>query len=556
MTEAKAPTLPALSRRRMLQTGLTAPLLPALGCAAGAGEGGGPAAGPFQPDWQSLIDGYQTPEWFRDAKLGIWAHWGPQCVPERGDWYGRQMYIQGNPFYDHHVRTYGHPSEVGFMEIMNQWRADAWDPDGLLDLYQAAGAKYVVAMAQHHDNLDLFDSSHPWNSLRVGPKRDIVGTWEKLVRARGLRFGVSNHGAHAWHWWQTAYGYDAEGPLAGRRYDAARLTKADGVGQWWEGLDPQELYTGPTFAPPDGITSIEAMNAWHDARDGQWIETPPENNPAFVRSWVRRQRELVDRYRPDMVYFDNYGLPLGQHGLDATAHYYNASLGWRGELPVVNGKRLTPEQRRGIVETFERGFTDALMPEPWQTDTCIGDWHYNRARYVDHSYVPAKAVVQRLCDVVAKNGNLLLNIPMRGDGSIDNDERTILAEMAAWIAVNGEAIFGSRPWTRYGEGPTAVVAGMQNEGGAHPWTAQDIRFTTRGGTLYALVLDWPDDGLVRIRSLGREALDGRAVDRVEMVGADRPLAFRQGDDALTFTLPDQRPTAFVPAFRIRGAGLV
>lgn len=554
MSKAKEPPMPSMSRRRMLQAGLTAPLLPTLqGCATAPASA---AAGPFQPNWESLIDGYQTPEWFRDAKLGIWAHWGPQCVPERGDWYGRQMYIQGNPFYDHHVRTYGHPSEVGFMEIMNQWRADAWDPDGLLDLYQAAGAKYVVAMAQHHDNLDLFDSSHPWNSLRVGPKRDIVGTWEKLVRARGLRFGVSNHGAHAWHWWQTAYGYDAEGPLAGRRYDAARLTKTDGVGKWWEGLDPQQLYTGPTFAPPDGLTSIEAMNAWHDARDGQWIETPPENNPAFVRSWVTRQRELVDRYRPDMVYFDNYGLPLGQHGLDATAHYYNASLGWRGELPVVNGKRLTPEQRRGIVETFERGFTDALMSEPWQTDTCIGDWHYNRARYVDHSYVPAKAVVQRLCDVVAKNGNLLLNIPMRGDGSIDSDERTILAGMAAWIAVNGEAIFGSRPWTRYGEGPTAVVTGMQNEGGARPWTAQDIRFTTRAGTLYALALDWPDDGVVCIRSLGRGALGGRTVERVEMVGADAPLAFRQSDDELILTLPDQRPTAFVPAFRIRGANLV
>ena len=545
--------MPDLSRRRMLQAGLTAPLLPALpGCASTNGAG----AGPFQPSWESLIAGYRTPDWFRDAKLGIWAHWGPQCQPERGDWYGRQMYIQGNPYYEHHARTYGHPSEVGFMEIMNRWKADAWDPDGLLDLYQAAGAKYVVAMAQHHDNLDLFESSHPWNSLRVGPKRDIVGTWERLVRARGLRFGVSNHGAHAWHWWQTAYGYDAEGPLAGRRYDAARLTKADGVGKWWEGLDPQELYTGPTFAPPDGITSIEAMNAWHDARDGQWLETVPENNPAFVRSWVTRQRELVDRYRPDMVYFDNYGLPLGQHGLDATAHYYNASLGWRGELPVVNGKRLSPEQRRGVVETFERGFTDALMPEPWQTDTCIGDWHYNRARFIDHSYVPAKAVVQRLCDVVAKNGNLLLNIPMRGDGSIDSDERAILADMAAWIAVNGEAIFASRPWSVYGEGPTQVITGMQNEGGARPWTAQDIRFTTRAGTLYALPLDWPDNGVVRIRALGRAALGGRAVERVEMLGGDAPLTFRQTDDDLTITLPGQPATAFVPAFRIRGAGLV
>ena len=540
------------TRRNLLKAGLAASALPVAACATLPGG----ASGPFRPTWDSLIDGYAAPDWFRDAKLGIWAHWGPQCVPEFGDWYGRQMYIQGNPFYDHHLAHYGHPSETGFLNIIGQWKAEAWRPEELLDLYQAAGARYVVAMAQHHDNLDLFDSQHhPWNSARVGPGRDIVGTWERLVRERGLRFGVSNHGAHAWHWWQTAYGYDAEGPKAGRRYDAATLTRADGAGTWWEGLDPQELYTGPTFAPPNGITSIAEMNAWHDARDGQWIETPPENNPAFVRSWVARQKNVVDRYKPDLVYFDNYGLPLGQHGLDATAYYYNASLSWRGELPVVNGKRLEPEKRRGIVETFERGFTDHLMPEPWQTDTCIGDWHYNRSRFEHHSYVPAKSVVQRLCDVVSKNGNLLLNIPMRGDGSIDADERAILGDLAAWVRVNGEAIFESRPWRLYGEGPTEVVAGMHGEGGARPWTARDIRFTTRAGTLYAIALDWPEDGKLVIRSLGRQALDGRAVERVELLGGDA-LPFRQTVDGLEIDLPAHRPVAFAPAFRIRGSGLV
>jgi alpha-L-fucosidase len=540
------------TRRNLLKAGLAASALPVAGCAT---TGGAAGPGPFQPTWDSLIAGYSTPDWFRDAKLGLWAHWGPQCVPEFGDWYGRQMYIQGNPFYDHHLAHYGHPSETGFLNIIGQWKAEAWRPEELLDLFQAAGARYVVAMAQHHDNLDLFDSRHhPWNSTRVGPGKDIVGTWERLVRQRGLRFGVSNHGAHAWHWWQTAYGYDAEGPKAGRRYDAATLTRADGANTWWDGLDPQELYTGPTFAPPNGIGSIAEMNAWHDERDGQWIETPPENNPAFVRSWVARQRDLVDRYKPDLVYFDNYGLPLGQHGLDATAYLYNASLAWRGELPVVNGKRLEPRQRRGIVETVERGFNDALMPEPWQTDTCIGDWHYNRSRFTNHSYVPAKSVVQRLCDVVSKNGNLLLSIPMRGDGSIDADERAILGDLAAWVRVNGEAIFESRPWRIYGEDPTAVAAGMHGEGGARPWTAGDIRFTTRAGILYALALDWPEDGKVRVRSLGRQALEGRTVERVELVGGGA-LPFSQTADGLVIDLPVDRPVAFVPAFRIRGAGL-
>ena len=552
----KEPTMPKVSRRRMLQAGMTAPLLPALqGCATSSADGGR-AGGLFQPNWESLIEGYRTPDWFRDAKFGIWSHLGPQCVPEFGDWYGRLMYVQGDPFYEHHVATYGHPSRTGFLDLIEKFTLENWDPEALLDLYQAAGARYFMALAVHHDNLDLFDSAHhPWKSTVVGPRRDVVGEWEKATRARDMRFGVSNHGAHAWHWWGTAYGYDAEGPMKGRRYDAAWLTKAHGVGKWWEGLDPQDLYTGPHFVPPDGLNSIAEMNAWHEANDGEWIETPPPNDPHFTALWAARQRDLVDRYKPDMVYFDNYGLPLGQTGLDATAYYYNASMRWRGELPVVNGKRLPVEQRRGITDTVERGFSDELRVEPWQTDTCIGDWHYNRRRFEDHSYVPAKNVIQRLCDVVSKNGNLLLNIPVRADGTIDADERGILAEIGAWTGVNGEAIFGSRPWTRYGDGPTVVSGGMHGEAGARPWTAQDIRFTIRQGVLYAIALDWPGDGVVRVRSLGRRALDGRAVERVEMLGGDAPLTFRQTDDELAITLPDRRATAFVPAFRIRGANL-
>ena len=536
-----------LSRRGLIGAGAALPALSA--CASMPAQG----AGPFQPNWESLIAGYKTPDWFRDAKFGIWSHWGPQCVPEFGDWYGRQMYIQGNPFYDHHVATYGHPSRFGFMEFIDQWKADQWDPEGLLDLYQAAGARYIMSMANHHDNLDLFDSAHHrWNVMRVGPKRDIVGTWEKAVRARGLRFGVSNHAAHAWHWWQTAYGYDPEGPLKGVRYDAARLTRADGVGTWWEGLDPQELYTGPTFAPPQGIDTIAEMNAWHDARDGQWIEEAPAQNPAFVRSWVARQRDLITKYRPDMVYFDNYGLPLGRHGLEAAAEYYNASLEWRGELPVVNGKRLDERQRRGITETVERGFSDSLKPEPWQTDTCIGDWHYNRARFTSHSYVPAHGVIQRLVDVVSKNGNLLLNIPQRGDGSIDADERGILADIAAWMKVNGEAIFETRPWRIYGEGPTEVQAGMHGEANARAWTSRDIRFTTRGEALYAFALDWPEDGRMVIRALGSQAV-GR-VERVELLGGGA-LPFRRTDDALVIDLPTERPVVVAPSVRLSGSGL-
>jgi alpha-L-fucosidase len=530
----------AISRRRLVQT------------AAASLAAAGPARGrDRRADWELLAARKRTPDWFRDAKLGIWAHWGPQCVPEFGDWYGRLMYVQGNPFYEHHVSTYGHPSRFGFMELINRWRAEHWDPEGLLDLYQGAGAKYFVALANHHDNFDTFASSHhDWNALNVGPRRDIIGTWAAAVRGRGLPFGVSNHSSHAWHWWQTAYGYDAEGPLAGERYDAWRLRKQDGAGKWWAGLDPQKLYTGPHMAPPDGLKSIGAMNAWHDAHDGAWIEDPPPHDPAFVQGWSLRCRELIDRYRPDLIYFDDTGLPLGQAGIDMAAYYYEASDRWSGGMRqgVATGKKLNALQRRGITEDVERGFSDTLRPEPWQTDTCIGDWHYNRGRFENHYYVPAKAVIQRLADVVSKNGNLLLSIPLRGDGTIDADEQAILLDMAAWMKVNGEAIFATRPWRIYGEGPTRPPAGSQNEQSARPFTAQDIRFTTKGRELYALAMEWPADGVLNIR-----ALANAPVERVELLGFGQ-VAFEKGPDALAIRLPAARPVAFVPAFRILGPG--
>jgi alpha-L-fucosidase len=220
------------------------------------------APGPFKPDWDSLTAGYQAPDWFRDAKFGIWAHWSAQCVPEAGDWYARQMYIQGHKQYQHHLEHYGHPADIGFMEMDNRWKAENWNPEELLDLYKKAGARYFMSLANHHDNFDNYNSRfHGWNSTRVGPKRDIIGIWAKAARARGMKFGVSNHSAHSWHWFQTAYGYDPEGARAGQRYDAFRLTKYDGMGKWWEGLDPQELYAGALMPMPDGLTSIPLSSA-------------------------------------------------------------------------------------------------------------------------------------------------------------------------------------------------------------------------------------------------------------------------------------------------------
>ncbi|USI74825.1 alpha-L-fucosidase [Sphingomonas morindae] len=539
--------------RRDLMT--AAALAPALAGAARAVAPG--AAGPFTADWGSLAAGYRVPDWFRDVKFGIWSHWSAQCVPEFGDWYGRLMYIQGHPFYEHHLRTYGHPSRTGFMEIENLWKAEHWEPEHLIGLYKKAGARYFTSLACHHDNLDTFDSRHhAWNTLRVGPKRDIVGTWEKLARAEGLRFCVSNHSSHSWHWYQTAYGYDTHGPEAGRRYDAFGLRADQGRGQWWDGLDPQALYNGPYFVPPAGLTSEKAMNAWHDARDGQWIEYAPPGarGVAYVAKWLARQQDLVGRYRPDMVYLDDFQLPFGTVGLEAVAHYYNSAVAWHGTPDVViTAKQLTAFQRAGMVEDLERGFAADIKAEPWQTCTCIGNWHYDRALFERHGYKSAKTVVQRLCDVVSKNGNLLLSIPMRADGTIDTDEEAILADLARWFAINGEGIYGTRPWRVFGEGPTVPPAGMFSEDAIKPFTARDLRITAGRGGLNLFLLEWPQAETV-IACLGRRGTGGGVIERVTLNGGGA-IPFVQDEAALRLTLPAAPAGGFVPGLRIEGRGL-
>ncbi|MBB5712546.1 alpha-L-fucosidase [Sphingomonas xinjiangensis] len=522
--------------------------------AARAASPMGQARGPVQANWPSLVDHYRYPDWFRDAKLGIWSHWGPQAVPEQGDWYGRFMYMQGHPMYEHHVRTYGHPSKFGMKDIHNLWKAERWDPEALMSRFVKAGAKYFMSLGCHHDNLDCYDSRyHAWNATRVGPKRDVVGIWAKAARAAGLKFGISNHVAHAWHWYQPAYGYDPVGPHKGERYDAFRLRKGDGAGQWWDGLDPQELYTGPHAVMPNGIDSVEAMNKWHDANNGQWVEHGPPGDTRFVTNWLLRQTDMIEKYRPDMVYFDDYGLPFGPVGLEAAADYYNRSIRWHGKIDVVlTAKQLKPHERFGVVQDVERGFTDRLWDEPWQTDTCIGDWFYNVARLNDRSYKTAEMVMQRLCDVVSKNGNLLLSVPQRGDGSIDSEEDKILDGMARWIAINSEAIYGSRPWHRYGEGPTVLTPGMQNEGNASAFKAQDIRFTTNKGALYAAMLAWPE-GPVTIASLARGKWHGE-VGEVTFLGGG-PVRHHRDARGLHLTLPSKPIGGFVPVVRIDGRGL-
>jgi alpha-L-fucosidase len=412
-------------------------------------------------------------------------------------------------------------------------------------------------MGVHHDNLDLFDSKHhAWNSVRVGPKKDILAGWEKAARNAGLKFGISNHSGHAWHWYQMAYGYDAEGPMRGRRYDAYWLRKHHGKGKYWEGLDPQELYTGPYYVAPDGITSAQEMLKWHDQRDGQWLEGVPTGNIAFVEKWLRRQKQIVEDYKPDLMFMDHAGVPFGDYGLEAVAHYYNKAIEWHGSPDVImTGGVLDKFAQRAITWNVERGVLDDILDVPWQTCTCIGQWHYSRGLYENGGYKSAKQVTQILADVVSKNGTLLFNVPVRGDGTIDSKEEAIVDEFTAWTQRNGEAIFATRPWRKYGEGPTKPPpAGAFGEGKQKPFTGEDVRFTKKGETLYAIFMDWPQGESV-LTSLGTEPLAGARVERVDMLGGPQ-LDFRQDADALRLKVPAPSEGAFIPAIRIQGQGLV
>ncbi|MBF4470524.1 alpha-L-fucosidase [Flavobacterium sp. HJJ] len=505
------------------------------------------AQGPFEPTWDSLSK-YIVPDWFRDAKFGMWAHWGPQCEPEAGDWYARGMYEEGSRQYKFHVEKYGHPSKFGFKDVINVWKADNWNPEELVNLYKDAGAKYFMAMANHHDNLDLYDSKYQpnWNSTKMGPKKDIIAGWEKAARKANLHFAVSVHAAHAWNWFDTSKGADKEGPLAGVSYDGT-LTKTDGAGTWWDGLDPQDLYAQnhPVSAKPSEKSSVHSQWDWGDG-----ASVP---SSAYSEKFHDRTIDLIDKYNPDLIYFDDTALPLwpvSDAGLRIAAHLYNKSLKKNKTVQtVVTGKILTEQQRKTMVWDIEKGQSNSIEPLPWQTDTCIGNWHYDRGVYNNKRYKSAKTVIHTLIDVVSKNGNLMLNIPVRGDGSIDELERAIVAEIGVWMKANSESIYGTRPWKIFGEGPQQESAGALtaqgfNEGKGKPYTAEDIRFVQKGKTLFATVMAWPENGAVLIKSLGKNAgYYTKNIKQVKLVSTGQKLEFTQNDNGLEVRFPNQKPEA-------------
>ncbi len=463
---------------------------------------------PFDASFESLT-GFECPDWFRDAKFGIWSHWGAQSVPKYGDWYARHMYREGSEQYRYHLRTYGHPSEFGYKDLVRLWRAERFDPNELMDRFVAAGARYFVAQAAHHDHFFNYDSAvNPWNSVRVGPGKDIVGLWKAAADDRGLPFGLTEHLGATFSWTAVNKGADRRGPYAGIPYD---------------GADPahRDLYLDNAQYLPAGEADVQ----------DPWYAT----EPAWHEYWLAAVTEMIDKYQPDLLYTDGplpFGEPDYQPGLRAVAHLYNTSARLHGaNRAVYQQKDRRPEVSAVGVMDIERSQTRAIHPTPWQTDTSVGDWFYN----VRDVYKTAGHVIEMLVDIVAKNGNLLLNVPQLPDGTIDRECSQLLEDVGGWMGVCGEGIYGTRPFRVSGEGTSSVVVqGFTEE--RVSWTSSDFRFTRRDDTLYAFQLAWPADGRSVIRSLvGHETAT-----EVRLLGHG-PVAFEQSYGVLTVRLPDKAP---------------
>ena len=464
--------------------------------------------GPYQPTSESFRQ-YQCPDWFRDAKFGIWAHWGPASVPGIGNGYPTDMYHQGTASYEYQLKHYGHPSEVGFKDVIASWKAEKFDPDALMKRYKAAGAKYFVALATHHDNFDCFASGFAWNSVNIGPKKDIVGMWRKAALENGLHFGVSSHADRAWKYYQGSYGADAKGAKAGVPYDGANPAN------------------GSLYQKPHGPSDKESEE--------------------FIQLWFERHKELIDQYQPDLLYFDG-GIPFSNTvGNQLVARYLNANIKQNGgKLEAVLNVKANQ-----FVNDYERGQAITIQDEPWQCDTSLGGWFFLNDSIADYQSKSkdATTVIHNLADIVSKNGNLLLNLPQRGDGTLYPECEKVLDELARWMPINGEAIFGTRPWLAFGEGPSALPAAKYMNELKHPLTWQDVRFTTKGATLYAICLGVPERE-VRIAALGRL---GKKIASVQLLGSQDKLSWKQDWEGLTIQPASHWPCDHAVTFKVEFA---
>jgi len=471
--------------------------------------------GPFNPDWESLQK-YQAPEWYKDAKFGIFIHWGVYSVPAFGnEWYPRNMYRAGSEENKHHLATYGPLDKFGYKDFIPMFKAEHFDPAAWAQLFKQAGAKYVVPVAEHHDGFAMYDSGlSDWTAAKMGPHRDVIGELAKAVRAEGLHFGASSHRVE--HNFFLGVGRSIASDINDPQYAA---------------------FYGPA-------------HNWLENKDG----TPLSNDFTFVSSawtadWLARATEIVEKYHPDVMYFDWWiGQPSVREDLSRfAAFYYNCTLKFSGHAGVINYKDFAMQEHSAVLD-MERGQLGNIRPLYWQTDTSVSNksWGYIK----NDTFKSPQFIVHQLIDIVSKNGNLLLNIGPRSDGTIPEEVQAVLRDVGSWLQINGEAIYGTRPWKLYGEGPTKVTAGSFHDTDTAAYTAEDFRFTTKGTSLFAIELGWPTTGQAVIHSLGSIAMKGQKIGSVVLLGSDTPLSFQQQPDGLRIQLPAKGSGKYAYAFRV------
>ena len=471
--------------------------------------------GPYRADWESLQK-FEAPEWYKDAKFGIFIHWGVYSVPAFGsEWYPRMMYVEGSPEYRHHIETYGKQDKFGYKDLIPMFKGEHFDPAAWAELFKKAGAKYVVPVAEHHDGFAMYDSGlSDWTVAKMGPHRDTTGELAKAVRAAGLHFGVSSH--------RVEHNFFL-GP--------GRAITSD--------------VNDPQYAMLYGPAHNWLMNPWG---------TPLNNDFTYVSSawandWLARSAELVEKYHPDIVYFDWW---IGQAAIRANlarfaAFYYNSSLRYGDHVGVINYKDYAMQEHSGVLD-LERGQLGDIRPLYWQTDTSVSNKSWG---YIENdTFKSPQFVVDQLIDIVSKNGNLLLNIGPRSDGTIPEQVQQVLLDVGAWLNVNGEAIYGTRPWRTYGEGPTKVTAGSFHDTDATNFKPEDFRFTAKGDALYIIGLVWPASGEAVVRSLAT-IVGSKPVASVDLLGGDPSLHFEQRGDGLHVHLPAQPPAKYAYVLRMK-----